>query len=349
MCLPELPVFPMSCNLSCLARRHSLFKVRFLPPILAGDRLNMKHDHCPAPGALRALRRVGELTLIAGFSLVVAGCASTPRNGVRDMLQPSNHRNWKANMAQLPYARLRDEEVRVFNVRNCTYLDEDTYVVHYEDRRYRLPEVESVDFIVVPFKQMPSLAHTMLSFGFRDGSYLGVSVEVRLEEGESYSPLSGAARQYEIMYVVADERDLIRLRTEQRGDEVYIYRSHATPEQAQALFVDVLRRVNQLKKQPEFYDTFTNNCTTNIVTHINRLQPGLLPWDIGVLLPGYSDRTAYSRGLLVDYGTFEETQRRARIAQAPTQLADSRQYSQLIRGHEAPRLLAQQERETPVR
>ncbi len=234
-------------------------------------------------------------------------------------------------MAVLPHARIRRDKVKVFNVRNCTYLDEETYVVHHDDRTYHLEDLESVDFVIVPFKQTPSLAHTMLSFGFRDGRYLGVSVEVRLEEGEIYSPLGGAARQYEIMYVVADERDLIRLRTEQRQDDVYVYRTVATPEQVQALFVDMMKRVNYLKKHPEFYDTFMNNCATNIVAHVNHLRPGRVPWDLGVLLPGYSDRMAYSLGLLVDYGSFEETKRRSHIDQFVDRFADSRSFSQLAR------------------
>jgi hypothetical protein len=286
---------------------------------------------------------------LATICLSVLGCASAPRNDVADMLEPSNYRNWKPSMGTLPYAQVHDDQVEIHNVRNCTYLAEDTYVVNFEDRTYRLADVESVDFIVVPFKQVPSLAHTMLSFGFCDGRYLGVSVEVRLEEGESYSPLGGAARQYEIMYVVADERDLIRLRTEQRGDDVFIYRSRATAEQAQALFVDILKRINQLKDQPEFYDTLVNNCTTNIVTHINHLRPGSVNWDLGVLLPGYSDRMAYSLGLLVDYGTFEETKRRAHITQFPDRLVDGRRYSQLIRSKEPTSLASGQTQADTVR
>ena len=187
------------------------------------------------------------------------------------------------------------------------------------------------DFIVVPFKDAPNLAHTMLSFGFDDGHYLAVSVEVRLEEGESYSPVKGALRQYEIMYVVADERDLIQLRTQHRKADVYVYRTRATPDQARSLLMDMMQRVNQLAEKPEFYNTFTNNCTTNIVLHINHLRPGRVPYDIRVLLPGQSDRLAYDLGLLDTKVSFEETKLAARVNNLAEIHRDHPDFSQLIR------------------
>ena len=103
------------------------------------------------------------------FALSINGCASLPHNDVDEMLKPSNQRNWKANLSLLPYARFRGDRVKVYNVRNCSYIDEDTYVLNYEDRSYDLDDLETLDFVICPFKDMPSLAHTMLSFGFRDG------------------------------------------------------------------------------------------------------------------------------------------------------------------------------------
>ncbi len=272
------------------------------------------------------------LALAGAGLLIAAGCASVPHNGVDEIVAPSNDRNWRKSMAVLPHARIRGDTAKIYNIRDFTYLSEDDYVVYYYDREFDLDEIESVDFVVVPFKDAPSLAHTMMSFGFQDGRYLAVSVEVRLEEGETYSPVAGAMRQFEIIYVVADERDVIKLRTEQRDSDVFVYRTRATPQQARELFVDVMRRVNSLEKKPEFYDTFMNNCTTNIVAHINRVQPGRVPWNVGILLPGYSDRLAYNLGLLVDYGGYEETKRRAHINALAHRFADSPRFSQLIRG-----------------
>ncbi|MHB8954176.1 MAG: Lnb N-terminal periplasmic domain-containing protein [Pirellulaceae bacterium] len=277
------------------------------------------------------LQDVSAYLVTAVWCLWVGGCAAGPHNTIDEILKPSNNRNWKASMEVLPSARVRDDRATIYNVRNCTYLDEDSYVVTYEDRTYDLDDIQSLDFIMCPFKSSPSLAHTMLSFGFRDGRYLGVSIEVRLEEGESYSAVGGTMRQFEIIYVLADERDLIQLRTEVRDSDVYVYRCRFTPDEVRALFIDILKRVNTLKKHPEFYDTLANNCTTNIVAHVNRVRPGAIPWQPGSLLTGYADQEAYRLGLLVDYGSFEATKQRAHINDLARRHAQEPLFSARIR------------------
>ena len=227
--------------------------------------------------------------------------------------RPSNDRDWVADQALVPTAQFQGNRMTVCNIRNCDYRTADDYTVHYYDKTFELDEVDSVDFIVVPFKDMPSLAHTMLSFGFAGRDYLAVSVEIRREKGESYDPVRGALAQYEIMYVVGDERDLIGLRANHRMDDVYVYPTRATPEQARSLLVDVMRRVNKLAVEPEFYDTLANNCTTNLRGHVNQLLPDRVPYDYRVLLPGLSDRLAYDLGLLDTDAPFEQTRDRARV------------------------------------
>ena len=157
-----------------------------------------------------------------------AGCRTTRPESVLDVLTaeelsraaiPSNHRNWVPAQAVLPYSERQGNQLTVHNVRNCLYLGPDDYIVRHDDRTYDLDSLQSIDFIVVPFKDAPSLAHTMLSFDFQDQGNLACSVEVRLEDGESYSPVKGALRQYELMYVLADERDVIGLRAKHREDE----------------------------------------------------------------------------------------------------------------------------------
>ena len=256
--------------------------------------------------------------------------ASTPAN-LAKTIAPSNHRNWKPHMAVLPRAEFQGDQLKVYNIRNFKYMTEDEYIIDDYDETFDLGRLQSVDFILVPFKHAPSLAHTMLSFGFDDGRRLAVSVEVRLEEGETYSPLKGAMRQHELMYVVGDERDLIKLRTQHRKSDVYIYRGRAAPQQARELLVDIMQRVNQLNEKPEFYDTFTNNCTTNIVRHINNLRPGRIPYDLRILLPGQSDRLAYDLGLLDTDVSFEETKRAARVNDLADVYRDSPDFSTLIR------------------
>jgi hypothetical protein len=175
----------------------------------------------------------------------------------------------------------------------------------------------------------------MISFEFRPPDapprYLAVSIEIRKEKGETYAAWKGSARQYELMYVLADERDVVELRTNHRGEDVYLYHSTATPEQAQLLLVDVLARTNQLASRPEFYETFTNNCTTNLVDHINRIHPQRLKYDYRVLLPGYSDHLAFDEGLIVPQGTFEETKLKAYLNGKALTAANREDFSQAIR------------------
>jgi len=267
--------------------------------------------------------------LLGGLLLI---CLLAPGEGCSAIgAKPSNLRDWSPDQALMPYAQISGDLVRVYDIRNCKYLAADSYVVDYYDKTYDLRTLQTVDFIVVPFRGMPALAHTMLSFGFEGNDYLAMSVEIRREKGETYEFLRGILNQYELMYVLGDERDLVKLRTNYRGDDVYLYHAHATPEQARALFVDVMERVNQLHEKPEFYNTFTNNCTTNLMHHVNDLAPGKVPYKLGVLLPGYSDRLAYSLGLLEPNGSFAETRHRAQISELARQYADAPDFSARIR------------------
>ncbi len=244
---------------------------------------------------------------------------------------PSNHRDWEPDQAVLPQAEYHGDEVTVSNIRNCLYLSKDNFAARFHDKTFDLNQLQSVDFIVVPFRNMPSLAHIMLSFGFADGEHLVVSVEVRREKGETYNPFRGLLGEYEIMYVVGEERDLIALRLIHRQDEVYLYRTKAAPAQARALFEDVFQRINKLREQPEFYHTVFNNCSTNLAQHVNRLSPNRIPYDPRVLLSGYSDRLAFELGLLETDVSFEETKRQARITNLAPRHASGREFSRDIR------------------
>jgi hypothetical protein len=170
-----------------------------------------------------------------------------------------------------------------------------------------------------------------VSFGFSDGSYVAISVELRREPGETFSPVKGLLKQYELMYVVADERDVIRLRTGHRHDEVYLYPVRADAGQRRRLFVSMLTRANRLREHPEFYNTLTNTCTTNIVRHVNEIAPGKVPLSYKVLLPGYSDRLAYDLGLLDTDLPFDEAQARHHINARALRYADNPAFSALIR------------------
>ncbi len=244
---------------------------------------------------------------------------------------PSHQRDWRTDLAVLPYAEIRSDRVRLFNIRNCNYRSETDYDVRHFDREIMLSDVRTIDFIVVPFKETPLLAHTMLSFGMADGEHIVFSVEARLQKGQNYAAIGGALNEFELIYVVGSEKDLIRLRTDVRKVDVYLYPILATPPQVQKVFLAATARVNEIARQPEFYDTISNNCTTNIVDLINALRPGAIPQDIRVLLPGHSDRLAYDLGLLAVQGPFDQIKAASKINLAAQLNNNAYDFSQRIR------------------
>ncbi|MFN8739157.1 MAG: DUF4105 domain-containing protein [Pirellula sp.] len=255
-----------------------------------------------------------------------------PRINLFNKEAQSVGRVWRPDLAILPFSEFHGNEITIRHVRNCRYRTEEDYDVRHYDLRFLLTDVVSVDFIVVPFKETTLLAHTMFSFGLRTGEQFCISVEARLDQGESYSAIGGLRKKYELIYVIADERDVIPLRTNTRDVEVFLYRGNANSEQAQNLLVDMLARSNKLQREPEFYDLINNNCTTNLVSHVNQLRPGRVPFDWRVVLPGHSDRLAYELGLIQSAGSFEQTKKMANITMLARIHAFDPNLSQVIRG-----------------
>lgn len=237
--------------------------------------------------------------------------------------EPSHNRDWSLDQAVLPSIQFDSEDknrVRISNIRNFTYSSTTAYEVNYYDKTFNLQHLEKVWYIVEPFSGIPGSAHTMLSFEFATKTatgtdtiamtatntavetkrdFLAISVEIRKEKGESFHPIKGLFNQYEIMYVIADEKDAIQLRTNHRKDLVYMYPVRADKQKVQALFLSMLEAAQQLHDTPEFYNTITNTCTTNIVSHVNKVTPGRVPWlSLAVLFPASSDKLALSLGLL---------------------------------------------------
>lgn len=262
--------------------------------------------------------------------LALCGAALLPFACVQVTERPSNERDWSPDQAVLPRAELDGDRVTVRNVRNFEYRSEDDYVARYETRSYDLSKLDSMWFVVERFGETPGIAHTLLSFGF-GGDYVAISIEIRKERGETYSPLRGLLRQYEIMYVVADERDVIGLRTNHRRDPVYLYPVNAPPEAMRRAFVEMLQRANKLAEEPEFYNTLTSSCTTNIVRHVNTIAPGQIPFSYKVLLPAYSDRLAYDLGLIPADRPYEAVQAAHRIDAVAQKHGVGANFSRLVR------------------
>ena len=214
-------------------------------------------------------------------------------------VRPSNARNWIPEQAVMPRATFEGSRVRIEGFRDWDWHAPSEPVARFETREYDLDRIESVWYVVAPFdREWRGPAHSFLSFGFADSQYVSISVEARREVGETYSIAGGLLKRFEILYVVGDERDLIGQRVFRNDDEVLVYPVRATHDAIRALFVEMLERANQLADQPEFYGTLRNNCTTNILRHVNRLAPEPIPFGPRVLLPGWSDGLALERGLL---------------------------------------------------
>jgi hypothetical protein len=229
-------------------------------------------------------------------------------------IRPSNNRSWSVGQERLPHAIFTGDSVTIRDIRNFDYDTAGNPTAFVYDRRsYDLRKLQTVWFVLAPFEpDNRGPAHSFLSFGFADSQYVAVSVEARKEKDESYTILKGILKRYEIMYVIGDERDLIRLRVA-RGDTTYLYPIKTTPEKVRALFVQMLQRANQLRAEPEFYNTLTNNCTTNILSHANSVATKKIPYGREVLLPGYADELARELGLIDTDLSIEEARRRFQI------------------------------------
>ena len=245
--------------------------------------------------------------------------------------RPSNDRDWLPNEAVMPSVMVRGRLVDVRNVRVTTYRGTDDYTPAYDDRTFDLDRLVRVWFVVEPFSKWGGAAHTFLSFEFEGPEFVAISVEARKERGETYHFLKGLFRRYELLYIVGDERDLVRLRSNYRRDDVFLYPIRTAPEKARALFVEMLERANRLREHPEFYNTLTSNCTSNIVRHVNRLVPGRVPFSLRWMFPGYADRLAYDLGLIETELPFDSIRPRHRINDRALRYGEALDFSVRIR------------------
>ena len=245
-------------------------------------------------------------------------------------LKPRQEADWAPNEARTAWTERAGDRVTIHNVRHSIYRSDVDLDVRWETRAYDLSTLRRAWYLVVPFQELRGGAHTFVSFEFDDDRFLAISIEARKERGETYGVLRGLLRQFEVIYVVADERDLIGLRTHIRGDEAYLYPVRASVEDVRAFFLDMLDTVDILHRQPVFYNVLTNSCMTRLVGHLDDVRKHPLGWQLGVLLPAFSDRLAYREGLIDTKLTFQEARARYRID--PTAMApDSPVFSRAIR------------------
>ena len=245
-------------------------------------------------------------------------------------LKPSNDRDWQPDVEKISWAEVRGDQLTFHNVRDFDYRSETDFTPRYEDRVYDLLKLRGLD-LFMSYWGSPAIAHTIMSWDFEGSRPLAISIETRKSKGQEYSAVKGFFRHYEIIYIAADERDVIRLRTNYRGEDDYLYRLKVTPVQARALLMDYIASMNALVKAPQFYNALVDNCTTSIRQHVTNIDHNAPPLDWRLLANGYGDQMLYERGRIDTRLPFEELRARSYINAKAKALDRDPGFSQGIR------------------
>ena len=266
------------------------------------------------------------LAIFACFAIVLGWWLS---------IAPSNTRDWRPDVARLPTASVDGSLLTIRNVRNFTYRSDQDFSERWETRSYDLDTLVGVD-LLISFWGPTLYGHTITSWEFADGGHLAVSIETRKEKGEEYSALKGFFRQYELYYVIADERDVVGLRTNHLGETVQLYRIRASADKGRALLLDYVKAINAIAKQARWYNALTQNCTTTIWHHTRVVGSGpSLDWRL--LANGQLVDLAYERGTVNDEFGLDELKRRSDITARARSAGDIEGFSRTIREGLPPR------------
>ncbi|MEN6626490.1 MAG: DUF4105 domain-containing protein [Candidatus Sumerlaeia bacterium] len=268
---------------------------------------------------LRPVRRAA----CAAFALVAAVIVWW------NLIPPRNDRDWQPDVARVAHATIGGDTLTIENVRNFDYRSETDYTGRWEKRTYDLNKLRGVDMFI-SYWGPALIAHTIASWEFEDGPPLAISIETRKEQGEFYSAIRGLFRQYELYYVVADERDVVRLRTNFRGERVYLYRTRAKPAAARAILLDYLKEVNRMAGTPRWYNALTNNCTTSIRHHVLHVGEGSA-WDWRILANGRIDQLGYERGMVDTSMPFPVLRKLSDVTDRAKAAGDAADFSDRIR------------------
>lgn len=244
--------------------------------------------------------------------------------------RPSNERNWRDNHRILPSAEINNNDITVYNIRHCTYATRSDYTIDYCDKTFDLAKLKSASVMVID-TEITVITHTFLSFEFEDDEYISISVEIRHIEGPDFPFLKVLLRQRELIYVIADERDVIQLRTNHKNDPFYMYPVKASSKNIQKLFVDMLERANTLKEKPEFWNPLTNTCTTNIVDHVNKVAPNTIPFNLRLILTNNIDKYIHKLGLIDNSLPFKEMRKKHLLNKRAQKHTHDPEFSKKIR------------------
>lgn len=234
------------------------------------------------------------------FLIISALCLAV--TAWQQSIPPANDRDWKIPVARIPQIEMHGNEVRISNIRNFDYRSATDFTPRYYGRIFRIDELETLDYILSYWDGNKAIAHTILSFGFRNGDYLAVSVETRLAKKQVQSLLGGIFNQYELIYILADERDVIRLRTNFRKEQVYLYRLKPDIPMIRKVFLKIIRRAADLQGNPVFYNTVKQNCITTLLADVAAAKGEIYHFDYRFIMNGYSDALLYAEGVFVNGG-----------------------------------------------
>jgi Domain of unknown function (DUF4105) len=246
-------------------------------------------------------------------------------------IQPSNEGRWQPDVAETAWAKIDGDKVTIHNFRNFDYRSSTDFTPNWETKTVDLTRLIGVD-LFINYWGSEWIAHPLVSFQFGDNDHVVFSIELRSQIGQRPSTIAGLYKTYGLIYLVGDERDLVRVRTNYRDEDIYLYRTVVNPVRARAIFLDYLRRVNALHEHPEFYNALTSNCTTNVRVHTAATavdKPA--PWDWRILINGYADQMLYERGDLVGNLDFADLKKQAFINEKARAADHDSQFSQRVR------------------
>jgi hypothetical protein len=244
-------------------------------------------------------------------------------------IKPSNNRIWADDVAYVLQPVVKGDLVTLNRVRNFNWRTPTDYDLRWESRTYDLRKLVSAD-LLLSYWMGPSVAHTLVSFGFEDGSHVVFSLEIRKERGEKFSAIGGFFREFEVVMIAADERDIVRVRSNVRGEQVYLYRLHVPQEDLRKMFLNYVDEANGLINTPTFYNTLTSNCTTIVYDLARRISP-TLPLDYRLVLSGYLAEYAQDAKVLTPDVDFKTLKERGFINPRAIAAGNDPQFSTLIR------------------
>ena len=243
---------------------------------------------------------------------------------------PASHdRNWRPEVAVMPRAIINGDNVHLTGVRNFDYRSRNDFIERWDERDVQLSHVTGLDFYVSYFTEGP-VGHTFVSFLFDNAQPLSISIETRPEMGEGFAPVASLFKQFELIYLVGEERDIVGVRTNHRPEPVYLYHLNTSPDDTRRLFLVYLKRINELADRPEFYNLLTNSCTINIIRYANAAGRGG-GFDIRHYFNGLIDAYLYDSGRIDTTLPFNELRRRSMINEAANAAEEAPDFSQRIR------------------